>query len=88
MRNMQFIGHQLVGVLAVRLAQMFVQHDSVYDGQDRVDTINTQQKKILDITGGGDKPAENEQDDKSNTDRRSGHSAPPGESARPANTPR
>ena len=66
---MQFIGHQLVGVLAVRLAQMLVQHDSVYDGQDSVDTIDTQQKKILDITGGGDKPAENEQDDKCNTDR-------------------
>ena len=69
MRDMQLVGHQLVRVLAVRLAQMLVQQDAVDDGQDGIHAVDPEQQQILDITGSGNKPAENKQDDECDTDR-------------------
>ena len=62
-RDMQLVGHQLVGVLAVRLAQMLVQKDAVDDGQDGIHTIDPEQQQILNISGGCDQAAQGEKDD-------------------------
>lgn len=46
MLHTQLVGHQLIGVLAVRLAQILVQHDSVADSQDRIHTIYSQEHNV------------------------------------------
>ena len=58
MRNMQLVGHQLVGVLAVSLAKVLVQQDAVHDGQHGVHAVDPEKQEVLDIARGGYEPAQ------------------------------
>ena len=57
------IGHQLVGVLAVGLAQGLVQHDAVDDGQAAVNAIDNQEQQPGHIGLGQNQLADTEQQD-------------------------
>ena len=47
----QLVGHYLIGVLAVGLAQIFVQHDAVNNGQTAVNAIHNQEYEPSDVGG-------------------------------------
>lgn len=46
MLHTQLVGHQLIGVLTVRLAQILVQHNPVADSKDRIHTIYSQEHNV------------------------------------------
>ena len=52
--NLQFVRHQLVGVFAMCLAQVLVQHDAVADGQYTIHTIHQQEDQICQIVCSND----------------------------------
>ena len=47
--NLQFVSHQLISTLPVRLIQVLVQHDAVADGQYTIHTIHQQEDQICQI---------------------------------------
>ena len=47
MAHFKFIGHQLIGVLAMGLAEFFVQHNAVADGEASVHAIDKLWKAIM-----------------------------------------
>lgn len=51
MRHTQLVDHELIGMLAVRFAQILVQHYAVTDGQHRVHAIYRQEHDICEVTG-------------------------------------
>ena len=59
--DVQFVGHQLVGVLAVRLAEVLVEHDAVADGQHRVHSVDGEQHDPAEVAGPQNQGAQREQ---------------------------
>lgn len=59
--DVQFVGHQLVGVLAVRLAEVLVEHDAVADGQHRVHSVDGEQHDPAQVAGPQNQGAQREQ---------------------------
>ena len=49
MRYLQLVGHDLVCMLAVCFAQMFVQHDAMTNGQNGIDTIKSEEDDIGEV---------------------------------------
>ena len=75
----QLVGHQLVGVLAVRLPEVLMQHHAVADGQHHVHPVDRQQHYPAQVAGAQNQRAESEEHDE-----RDGHRAHvAGEAARP-----
>ena len=61
MADVQFVRHQLVGVFAVRLAEVLVQHDAVADGQHRVHSVDGEQHDPAQVAGPQNQCAQREQ---------------------------
>ena len=55
MAHFKFIGHQLIGVLAMGLAKFFVQHNAVADGEASVHAIDKQEYQPGDVVTGIEK---------------------------------
>ena len=49
MGHLQFVGHELVGMLAMRLSEMFVQEDAMADGQHGVNAINGEEDDVGEV---------------------------------------
>ena len=64
----QLVRHQLVGVLAVRLAQVLVQHDAVDDGQRAVHPVHQEEHDVCNVLRRQHQAAQGEQDDERNAD--------------------
>ena len=61
--DFQFVGHYLVGVLAVRFAEVFVQHDAVHYRQAAVHSVDKQEYQPRDVSGADDYVAQEEEHD-------------------------
>ena len=59
--DVQLVRHQLVGVLAVCLAEVLVQHDAVADGQHRVHSVDGEQHDPAQVAGPQNQCAQREQ---------------------------
>ena len=46
---LQFVCHQLIGMFAMRLAQVLMQHDTVANGQNTIHTIHQQEDQRCQI---------------------------------------
>ena len=68
MAYLQFIGHQLIGVLAVRLAEILVQHYAVTDGKAAVHSIDEQEYQPRDVARASNQKPHGEQDNERNPD--------------------
>lgn len=68
MAHFKFISHQLIGVLAMGLAEFFVQHDAVADGEASVHAIDKQEYQPGDVACARDKHPDGKQDDERNPD--------------------
>ena len=58
MGNVQLVGHQLVGVLAVGFTKIFMQLYSVADGENGVGSIDSQENYVREILSGENQFAE------------------------------
>lgn len=58
---MQFVGHELVCVFAVGIAEVLVQHDAVEDGEYSVDAIDAEEDEVCEVLCLDDNAAEEEQ---------------------------
>lgn len=67
MAHLQFIGHQLIGVLAMCLAEFFVQHNAVADGEASVHAIDKQEYQPGDVACARDKHPDGKQDNERNS---------------------
>ena len=62
-RHVQFVGHNLIGMLAMGIAKVLMQHDAVEDGQYSVNAIDTEEYEVCRVLGLDDDAAEEEQED-------------------------
>lgn len=63
MRHLQFIGHQLVGVLAMRLSQVLVQQDAMAYGKASIHAIDQQEYEICHVARSENERAYEEEQD-------------------------
>lgn len=68
MGNLQFVGHQLVQVLAVGQTDIFFETETMEDGQDSVDSIHGKEDDIAEVMGGYQQPAQQEYQNEGYTD--------------------
>lgn len=68
MGHVQLVGHELVGVLAVGLAEVFVEEDAVDDCEDGVDAVDSEEGEVGEVAGGKDEFAEGEEEDEGHGD--------------------
>ena len=66
MRYVKLICHQLIGMLAVRLSEVFVQLYAVADGQDRVRSVYSKENDVCEVSGLQNQFTESKQQDESN----------------------
>ena len=68
MAHVEFVGHNLIGVLAVGLAEGFVEHDAVENGAAAVDAVDDQESEPGDVVGFHNEAADQEEEDESDAD--------------------
>ena len=68
MAHFKFIDHQLIGVLAMGLAEFFVQQNSVADGEASVHAIDKQEYQPGDVSCARDKHPDDKQDNERYSD--------------------
>ena len=61
MPDAEFVGHQLVGVLAVRLSEVLVEHDAVADGEHGVHSVDGEKQEPAEVSGPEHQRAEGEE---------------------------
>ena len=64
----QFIGHELIGMFAVRLSQPLMQHEAMHDGQVAVHAVQDQQDQVRHVPGLHDQLPQREEQDERHTD--------------------
>lgn len=66
--DLEFVCHELVCVLAVGFAEVFVEHDAVADGQAAVDAVDQQEYQVSHILGLNHEAADREEHDECDAD--------------------